>query len=293
MNPDSRASVLLRQTRVLAFELKQSDLDQWARRELDGYDGVNADHMPKYRVIGIGARGHFVGGFGRQISNAPIHTNGFPQEVRKMMDRALTEFYARAPISEYEEMLVGDGEFFQADLSGLVQYLNGTVYENMNCIGLMGTFGRGSVRGILEGVKNRILDLTIELSTHFPTGVSDYIMKNPTPVSNVINTVIHGGQPNIAVASENFSQSITINNHQGNGEGLKSLLLEHGAPEPIATELVSAVETEALVGGDFGPKVSKVVGKLMSLAADGTWKISIAIAGKLLADSIERYYGIR
>jgi hypothetical protein len=293
IDPSCKASVLLRQTRVLAFELKQSDLDVWARRELEGYDGVDADDLPKYRHIPMVPKGHFIGGFGRELKNAPVHLEAFPASARKQLYESLTVHCARGPISEYEVLADATQGTMQIDLSRLINIIGDNVYEGMSCIGLQGISSTAKLAAISEGVKNRILSLTIELATRFPAGELDYLLKHPAPVSNVINTVINGGQANVAVSSEQFSQTLNVSNQAGDIESLRRTLEDEGAPEAVVGELVEAVQLEQPISGALGPRVSSIVGKLTSLAADGSWKISIAVAAKLLADSIKNYYELK
>jgi hypothetical protein len=111
-------------------------------------------------------------------------------------------------------------------------------------------------------------------------------------VTQIFNTTVYGGTANL-VGTANASV-IKFNMNVKDFSSLEAVLRDHGVAEPELTDLRDAVQSEQELkpGQRFGPKVSAWIGKMVGKAADGTWNIALEAAGNLLAQVIEKYYGL-
>lgn len=77
-------------------------------------------------------------------------------------------------------------------------------------------------------------------------------------------------------------------------DGLIAHLGKQGVTEVELAELRTSIEAdpEPTAPGNFGPRVSAWIGKMVGMAAAGVWGVSLGTAGNLLAAAIGNYYGL-
>jgi hypothetical protein len=146
---------VLRKARVLAAERDNEPLRHWATHELNGYPDEAA--LPSYRARRpVPVLGNFAGPFGSRVENMPIPQLSVDERLR---DGWLFNFAFTEPVAAYEEALRAD----QADLKapwpaeGLV-VARPRVLEAMECMTAWRVVPRGLVVGVVEGVRNRLLE---------------------------------------------------------------------------------------------------------------------------------------
>lgn len=209
LDAKASAGILLRQVRFLAVELKLHELDAWAVRELNGYEEIDIALLPQYRLLGMASVANFVGPFGNLLKRVPIPLHTFPPEKQTTLKAILSSHQATKSIVVYEDLIRSSKEFIGIEVPGLQYHLSNSVYPQYTCIGVYGSVSRSYLVGLVEGVKNRIQSLTFELAARFPATGDDYMVKPDASLTNVIQTIIYGGQPNIAIASREFTQETT------------------------------------------------------------------------------------
>jgi hypothetical protein len=101
IDADRPLASVLRKARVLAAELDNEPLQQWAIYELNGYPDEAA--LPPYRAPRpVPVLGTFAGPFGSRVENMPIP----PQSVdERLRDGWLFKFAFTEPVAAYEEAL--------------------------------------------------------------------------------------------------------------------------------------------------------------------------------------------
>lgn len=104
---------------------------------------------------------------------------------------------------------------------------------------------------------------------------------NTSGNGNVVNT----GDQNTIIAD------ITIN--KGDRNALEHHLAAYNIESSDIQELTSIIDQDNPVTEEkkFGEKVNSWIKKMLGKAVDGSWKIAINAAGKLLTDAITSYYG--
>jgi len=79
MDDTKPVSALLRSMQVLAKRGGANDLEEWVRKESNGY--ADDDALPKYRgPFSVNPLAHFTGPFGSEAKQFPIGKGAFPKQ---------------------------------------------------------------------------------------------------------------------------------------------------------------------------------------------------------------------
>ena len=110
-------------------------------------------------------------------------------------------------------------------------------------------------------------------------------------VTHLFQTTIYGGR-NIVATGTNFEQKYT----QQVGIGDKASLIAYLDSAGIDRDALAELENAITQDGDrrekrFGEHVKSWIGKMIVKAVDGTWKIALNTAPRLLQEALSRYYG--
>ncbi|MBI1755851.1 MAG: hypothetical protein HYR64_01935 [Fimbriimonas ginsengisoli] len=158
IDKNESATNLLRRCLILATRLQNASIRAWVESELSGYGPDDA--LPDYRKFGSQVKGHFVGWFGRQVNNFTVPPGALPEQLRV----AAKELHVRGPIRELEQLLEGDASSFMMPGGDLPLHL-GNVLQEMNCVAAWYEIPRGSVEGLVDAIRTRILTLTLDLES--------------------------------------------------------------------------------------------------------------------------------
>ena len=286
----SDLAALLRTCKLLAARLGSQPLEAWVLWESNGYpDGVS---LPDYRVWPLGVKGHFVGPFGSSLRSVPIPFAYLPERSRKHFER----YEHKQSVAAIEAILAkGDGGIIQLSTGDLALAFGTKVYQGYTCLHAWAEFGESHFVELLNAVRNRILDFALAIWKESPQageGGNETAAKiEATKVTQIFNTTVYGGAANL-VGTANASM-IEFNINAKDFSSLEAVLRGHGVTEPDLTALRGALQSEeSKPKQGFGPKVSSWIGKMVGKAADGTWNIGLEAAGNLLAQVIEKYYGL-
>lgn len=287
-------ATLLRLCKVFAAQASANEMTDWVDHELSGYpDGNN---LPGYRMLRATSKGHFSGPFGSGLRDADIPIHCLPQKFR--------DIYRVAAITQSVSSLQATVE----DASGstltlpwpseAVHLFGRDMYENMHCLQAWKVITVGSLLGILDAVKTRVLDFTLALQKLHPELMTaenpDPKMASPQELRQTFNTTIYGAVGAIANASQGVTQQVTIN--QGDRPALERELAAHGVPPGAIKELHEAItaDTATLKEGPagFGPRVKEWLGSAVLKVSSGLWTTTLETAGKVLPPLIAGYLGI-
>ena len=147
ISPNTKVSDLLRKALVVASKLKIQEFEQWAKNELQGYE---TDSIPSYRHV----RG--------EIKAYNPYRGWIPTVIK---DAKIAELMSQSPlgqsVGELEELISGkdkDGFLtipYHPELQNKLRGVGGMVPELI--------IGRSQVFGILEAVRNIVLDWSLKL----------------------------------------------------------------------------------------------------------------------------------
>ncbi|QPI44519.1 MULTISPECIES: hypothetical protein [Pectobacterium] len=286
---------ILLKLRLLAARLGSNDLEEWVRHESEGYplDAV----LPDYRIVGVTYKGTFSGPFGSGIKNAPIP----PILIKQFADDSWNNFSVRESIAAVGELVKAsaDGGSLGINASNLILLLQGKIYDGYACNDISGDISVVSLSEISQAVRNRVLELTIELeksipaAAHITFGTQNMNNDNASKAQQITQQIIYG---NVGNAISGGSESnITVNIQSYNRESVVDYLKESGIPEEDASEFALIVESEAPTSSEepFGHGAKNWIASNIRKAADGTWKIGMAVATKVLTEAALKYYGLK
>lgn len=291
---DSQTDILvvLRKCRVLASRLGHEEFKKWVQCELDGYP--KDEKLPDYRILQCQSQGHFSGPFGSGMKNAPIPLNYLPKKLHPH----LTVVKFVESIASLSELVKSDKSealrsTWPADALPLVA---DKFYENMVLVQAWKTISRAAVVGIIETVRNRVLNFALELEAAAPDAGEGSPRTKPVAeekVSQVFNIQIMGSVGNLASGSSHFSQKSTLEITTGDFDSLRAYLKSVDVERDDIAELERAIKADPKPepGKGLGKKVGEWIGKMVAKSAQGIWTVSTSAAGKVLADAISIYYG--
>lgn len=192
---DAPVAGLLRKVKVVAARLGVSRLESWVDHELTGYP-VDAD-LPDYRgPFQSEVRGDYSGPFGSGVNFGLVPASAFPD---KIANSHLFEIEFRQSVAELESMRGTDDlrAMWSADTiahaNALIQAGAVQLYESMFLQQAYRPIPQYVVVGVLESVRNRILDLGLTLEAEYPqAGGRDVPAPPSSAIEHVVNN-IYGG----------------------------------------------------------------------------------------------------
>ena len=285
---------MLLKLRFLASRLGSAQLEEWVKHEAEGYP-VDVD-VPEYRRLNISFRGVWSGPFGSGVNNAPIP----PYLVEKYAGKSWTKMDMRESIATVDELAAGEGDSIFIDMSNLILKLQGKVYPHFSCLSVEGEVSKHTMREIQSSVRNRVLELTIELEKAVPVVVEVKLGESVTDskdtadtVTHVFNQTIYGS--NMTVSNTGDGAQVNLAVTIGDSSSLVQELENSGIPKEAAREFADTLASEQPDGPDrpLGERARKWLARNIEKAADGTWKVGVGIASKVLEEAAMRYYGLK
>ena len=284
-------AALLRKCKLLAARLGSDSLEEWVQWESDGYP--DDAPIPKYRVWSVDLKGHFSGPYGSDMRNAPIPYAVLPEKVKNRY----ANYECRQSIASLETLAsTGKTGSLTISTGDLAVFLGENVYQGQNCVEAWGEVPHGSVIELVNAVRNRILDFSLAIWKESPeagevsAGTENQIDRSQ--VTQIFNTAVYGGAANLVGSASQSTVEFGIS--ANDFTALQTVLNKNGISLSDIDELKRALDTEpeAPAKGKFGPNVSQWISTMVGKAASGSWSISLAAAGNLLATVIGRFYGI-
>jgi hypothetical protein len=282
--------------RYLSSRLGSAPLEEWVRHESEGYP--MSQSVPDYRKVRV----HYTGTFSdivKQYPNAPIPD----YIVQKEAGSEWLSNDVRTSISGIDALMAsdtGDGQFEMTGTANLAALLQYKVFEGMGCISVRGITPKVSIGEIQNKVRNRIMELTIQLEKEVPAA-AEIVLAVPTPqpktmgakVTNVFNQTIQGNVHGSVSAGDNANIQVNVGQH--NVSDLIRALSDSGIAAEDAAKLAAIMEAED--GGTkdqpFGPRALEWVGCNAGKALTGAWKIGSGAAQKVLTEAALQYYGLK
>jgi hypothetical protein len=285
---------LLRKCTILATRLKHEAFKRWIDNELNGYKSDN--EIPEYRILNVQSYGYFIGPFGGQLENAPIPPICLPKEFRDLAIKAnVCESVGNLVTLVNDKKGSTLSSSWPADITAR---FGQNIYEDMNCLKAWRIIGQGQIAGILDTVRTRVLTFVLEIDSEAPeTGEAEPTANTLSTdrVSYLYQTIILGNVGNVSSGGSGITQISTVEVYQNNFESLQRFLSSVGITDQDINELKVAVKTDPLpkTTKNFGKKVSTWIGKMISKAASGLWKVSTTVAADIISKALVNYYGLK
>lgn len=286
---------ILLKLRLLAARLGSNDLEEWVKHESEGYpqDAV----LPDYRIVGVTYKGTFSGPFGSGIKNAPIP----PILIKTFANDSWNKHSVRESIAAVDELVKvsAKGGSLGINASNLILLLQGKIYEDYACNDISGNISVVSLSEISQAVRNRVLELTIEFeksipaAAHITFGTQGMDKDNASKAQQITQQIIYGNVGNAISGGSESTINVNIQSH--NKESVANYLKDSGISEEDARDfaLIVASETPSSSEEPFGEGAKNWIASNIRKAADGTWKVGMAVATKVLTEAALKYYGLQ
>lgn len=275
--------------KVLAFKLKNQPLKDWLEHEINGYGTAP---LREYRVTSCQITGTISDGF-TTAKNYPVPLGGFGEKLRKIM----TTWNVDISISALEKFTVEDnrtvGKVIPPELYSDLSLSLGNGYA---VIYARQEVSVTQIVQILTSIRSKLLDFLLQLNEEVGE-VEDVkaFVQGPAQdkVNSLFNSTVFGDNTTIIVGDRNTQTVHNITVTKGNLQSLERLFSEHGISVEDIAVLKSVIDKDNPKPDkkEFGDKVKAWMKTMMGKAVDSSWKISLGVAGKLLADAIGQYYG--
>lgn len=244
VSSESDIATLLRKCKILAVRLGNDDFKNWVDQELNGYPDVS--NLPTYRKLRTESVGDFSGPFGSGLKNAPIPPFCVPEEFREKV----TYSYLMQPVSAYASLIDKNHERTNAIEkwpSEMVALFGMNVYKNMNCLSAWKIIPYNSLVALIDTIKTRILNFSLEIEIEAPDAGEAPVNKPPIPqdkVSQVFNTYISGNVQNVSTGGSNFKQkaSLSLENSDKVFQEMLDAVIRTQADSIIIDELSSVIQ---------------------------------------------------
>lgn len=247
-------SDVLRQVKIVSARIQDAKLSEWATKELNGYSGD--DILPEYRKSReLTAIGNWSGPFGSGIKNAKISLVGLPNEF---VD-GLTNVEFHYPVAELEALSQSEDALGVLwDPVSIDQYntyvssnQGGVGYEHMILIGARSLISKAFIFGLLDSIRNNVLDFALALSAAAPRiGDSDGPTVNDPKVLGVVqnfHVTIYGDGANVANGDGLYQQSTVTKN---DSQALISAACQLGLSREDAQDFLRDIVADGNVEGE-------------------------------------------
>lgn len=285
-------TVPLNKTKILATRINNQNLLAWVNYELKGYP--NQEVLPAYRKTHGILMGDFINGR-HQVSNYPLPLPQFGDG----MDEDLRSFYLFDSIATIERFAADSNENLmfrfpdglKRSIESILQNTNGPYFQLLQ-VGVSVPIHVATE--VLTAAKDKLLEFMLELEREFGMETElDDLRKNNAKINYIMGTTINNnGDGNVINTGHKANVSATISIMKGDKAELQKTLTENGVADQDIAELLTVIDTETPSAAGFGTKVNGWLQKMIAKSLDGTWKIGIGAAGALLAEALQKYYGL-
>lgn len=279
LNAEIRVSDILRKAKALAVKLDLSDLADWIHEELNGYSCALSE-LPLHRQCGGSPKfWHPYRGF------CPIIVNH--DRIREIVSTV----YLSQSVIELESLIFSDkNNSLQYQYPAKIQEF---LHERMDFQAECSLHFSGSqVNSVLDVVRNRILDWTLELEKRGIIGEGYTFDANEKREAAMITNHIHGS--NIGVVgnvSGNARAEKFFNNGEVNAEILDSFLSEAANAIPALPDIIR--NDVAIIVNDIRLELAgRKRSSFIKSGLDSLKKILEGAGGNLVAQAILSGIGI-
>ena len=167
-NPSFKLADILRKAKILAARLEHQPFKDWIEKELNGYN--SSDNIPPYRILtNLNSRGDFCGSFGSALKKAPIPLLNLPKEFYERLTQAyIVEGVGAIENTVEQANKASTGLLGNPWPSDVVALLSREFYEDMTCLQAWRDIPVNNYVSILDTVKNKILDFSLEIEAKAP-----------------------------------------------------------------------------------------------------------------------------
>lgn len=274
--------------RLLAAKLGSEELAEWIKNEAQGYD-TDAD-IPRYRVVPISVFGTFHGPFGSGVKNAPIPS----LLLQEIVGADWTTYKLRESAAAVEELTTHENGL-RLDMSNLILALRGKIYPDFEPVQFVGFVSRTAVIDIANAIRNRLLEITVDISEKIPSidgAAITSIGKNPKVATQIFHQTVHGNITNIQSTGPEATVQVTV--LPGDRESLERFLMSRGLPKGQSDELAELIAAnKPNMDDDAGlnPSVRKWIADRITGGLDVGLQGGVTALTQMVKDAAMGYWG--
>lgn len=288
---DGSLTDALLKMKVLLHRIGHKELADWVNDELNGYG--DGKPVPAYRVVGARLLGN-VQNSAWQFSKHGLPTTHLPDDVRK----SLLEASLRESVGVLEQFAAKPDTSLSIPIPPEFNSLLGKAIQNAWVTSAWTQIEATQILSVLIEIRSRLLDFVLNVQDQLGD-VADDNMKEAAKgidAAGMFASAVFGDNATVVIGNSNET-TITNTVTKGDFAALAKAFKDTGVAEGDVDELKAAVDDDdpkaVAETKQFGPKVKAWMGKMSEKAISGAWSIGIAAGGKLLADALGGYYGIK
>jgi hypothetical protein len=208
-------STVLRKAKILAVRLHNPEFESWVDHELNGYGQLSGPddycRLPPYRVVPVEVHGHLANRAGLHWYDAPIMPDALPERFRVWGE----ECYLPQPIAAIVSLAASENNLQVQWPQELAITFGAHGYNRCQCLGAWQLVSPHALVGIVDTVRNRILDFALKIEAENPEAGEALPDAQPVPsdkVRTILQTTIfqntfNAPVGNVAQNSQGFSQT--------------------------------------------------------------------------------------
>lgn len=276
MNERGSLNEALLKTKVLLHRIGQKELVSWVNDEINGYDDDKV--VPPYRQLRARVLGN-ISNVRYRYSNYTLPTMHLEEHIR--------EFLQNSPMGQALSVLetyAGGGQnSLKRPTPPELLYALGQGIQGYSVESAWSEIQQSQVRQILVEVRSRLLDFVLALQDEIGESMTDEDAKKATSgldVAGMFHGAVLGDNVTILVGNNNHQQ-VQITNAKNDAVSLAAELRKQGVSDVDIRALDVALSEDPVptTAGEFGPAVRSWMSRMFAKAADGSWNISLAVAG--------------
>lgn len=289
---DGSLTDALLKTKVLMHRIGHKELAEWVNAELNGY--TTDRPVPDYRTIRTRLYGN-VSNLAWRYSKTQLPTAHLTREVQERF----TVEKLRQSIQVLEQLSKSDGSLSSPIAPEWYHTLaKGAIESSFSIDSAWVQFESTQLVTVLIEVRSRLLDFALNLQGELGDVAEDEMKEAAKDIDApaMFASAVFGDNTTVVIGNSNQT-TITNSVTRGDLTALEKAFKTTGVSESDIDELKAAVDDDdpdaVAETKQFGPKVKAWMGKMSEKAISGAWSIGIAAGGKLLADALGGYYGIK
>ena len=289
---DGSLTDALLKTKVLMHRIGHKELAGWVNDELNGYAADKP--VPDYRTFRVRLHGN-VSNLAWQHTGTQLPTAHLPKKVK---ERFCVE-KLRQSIQVLEQLSKSDRTLSRPIAPEWYSTLaKGAIESSFHIDSAWVQFEPTQIVNALIEVRSRLLDFALNLQGKLGDVAEDNMKEAAKGIdaAGMFASAVFGDNATVVIGNSNET-TITNTVTKGDFAALAKAFKDTGVSEADVGELKVAVDDDdpkaVAETKQFGPKVKAWMGKMSEKAIGGAWSIGIAAGGKLLADALGSYYGIK
>lgn len=282
---DDKTSSIMRKCLVLSYRLKNSDLQSWVSKELNGYDSGDPT-LPEYRQVPTQAKGLFLGSFGNHINDQPIPPAALKKEHRHFAQNAKLI----QPLAAYEAIKPNENLSlpWPPNLTVLYQsaFFEGTMTLNRAWQEIPGS----CFVSVIDTIRTRMLTFVLELKQQTSDEEVEVEALPVSTVQTLVQLTVIGGNNVFGDVEKFAAQTVQVGDMGSLNGTLAALGVNHKELAMLQQELAADRQDDP-EKDSLGTRTLHWIGRNVEAVGKGAVKISADVAKTVITEAIKRFLG--